>query len=148
MLSVDTTVDSILQDFRDTILSDVNAKECAPELRRQKVIAEGTETDIERARNARKACGILYDHLCRHCTLEQIMVFSRVLMEADDGLGRTRDVGQRLHARIQESGTVAIDKTVSPDVSPLHPSPLKTEVNTGRDSKYAAPCGVHLRCAA
>ena len=52
--STDISVDSILQEFRDVILSNVNAKECAPELRRQKVIAEGTETDIERARDARK----------------------------------------------------------------------------------------------
>ena len=92
--SADTTVDSILQEFRDEILSNVNAKECAPELRRQKVIAEGTETDIERARDARKASGILYDHLRVNCTLKQIVVFSEVLMVADGGLGRTRDVGQ------------------------------------------------------
>lgn len=100
--SADTTVDSILQEFRDDILNNVNAKECAPELRRQKVIAEGTETDIERARDARKASGILYDHLCRHCTYEQIVVFSRVLMEVDSGYGRMKNVGQRLHARIQK----------------------------------------------
>ena len=92
--SADTTVDSILQEFRDDILSNVNAKECAPELRRQKVIAESTETDIERARDARKASGILYDHLCRHCTYEQIVVFSRVLMEVDSGYGRMKNVGQ------------------------------------------------------
>ena len=102
--SADTTVNSILQEFSKDILSNVNAKECAPELRRQKVIAEGTETDIERARDARKASGILYDHLCRHCTLEQIVVFSRVLMEVDSGYGRMKNVGQRLHARIKKDG--------------------------------------------
>ena len=102
--SADMTVDCILEEFRDDILSNVNAKECASELRRQKVIAEGTETDIERARDARKASGILYDHLCRHCTLEQIVVFSRVLMEVDSGYGRMKNVGQRLHARIQKDG--------------------------------------------
>ena len=100
--SAETTVDCILEDFRDDILSNVNAKECASELRRQKVIAEGTETDIERARDARKASGILYDHLCRHCTLEQIVVFSRVLMEVDSGYGRMKNVGQRLHVRKME----------------------------------------------
>ena len=129
-------------------MNNVNAKECAPELRRQKVIAESTETDIERARDAKKASGILYDHLRRNCTLEQIVVFSRVLMEADDGLGNTRDVAQRLHARIQESDAVASVKKLSPNESQLYPSPPKAEVNTGRDSKYAAPCGVNLRCAA
>ena len=143
--SADTTVDSILQEFRDDILSDVNAKECAPELRRQKVIAESTETDIERARDARKASGILYDHLRMNCTLEQIVVFSRVLMEADGGLGRTRDVGQRFHARIQES---ARDQKESPDESPLHPPPPNGAESTGRDSKYAAHCGVHRRSVA
>ena len=45
--SADMTVDCILEVFRDDILSNVNAKKCAPELRRQKVIAEGTETGIE-----------------------------------------------------------------------------------------------------
>ncbi len=114
-------------------MSNVNAKECAPELRRQKVIAESTETDIERARDARKASGILYDHLCRNCTYEQIVVFSRVLMEVDDGYGRTKNVGYRLHARIQEGGAVASDPKVSPDESPLHPSTHKAEVNTGKD---------------
>ena len=133
--SADTTVDSILQEFRDEILNNVNAKECAPELRRQKVIAEGTETDIEQAKDARKARGVLYDYLRMNCTLEQIIVFSRVLMEADAGLGRTRDVGKQLHARIQES---ARGQTVSPDESPLHPP----------TSKYAAHCGVHRRSVA
>ena len=113
--SADTTVDSILQEFRDDILSNVNAKECAPELRRQKVIAEGTETDIEQAKDAGKARGVLYDHLQLNCTLEQIVVFSEVLMKADGGRGRTRDVGKRLHARIQESGTVASDRKESPE---------------------------------
>ena len=128
--SADTTVDSILQEFRDDFLSNVNAKECAPELRRQKVIAEGTETDIEQAKDAGKARGVLYDHLQLNCNLEQLVVFSEVLMKADGGHGRTRDVGKRLHARIQE---IARDQTVSPDESPLHPPPPKAEVNTGKD---------------
>ena len=131
--SADTTVDGILEEFRNDILSNVNAKECASELRRQKVIAEGTETDIKQAKDAGKARGVLYDHLCMNCTLEQIVVFSEVLMKADGGYGRTRDVGKRLHARIQESGAVASDRKVSPDESPLHPPPLKAEVNTGKD---------------
>ena len=114
-------------------MNNVNAKECAPELRRQKVIAEGTETDIERARDARKASGILYDYLRMNCTLEQIVVFSRVLMEVNDGVGRTKNVGYRLHAKIQEGGAVASDQKVSPDESPLNPSTHKAEVNTGKD---------------
>ena len=140
-------MDSILQEFRDDILSNVNAKECASELRRQKVIAKSTETDIERARDPRKASGILYDHLHMNCTLEQIVVFSEVLMGADGGYGRTKDVAQRLHARIQKSGAVASVKKLSPNESQLHPSPPKAE-GTGRDPKYAAPCSVHLWCAA
>ena len=91
----------ILEEFRDDILNNVNAKECAPKLRRRHVIAESTETDIERARDAKTAGGILYDHLRRNCTLEQIVVLSKVLMEVDSGLGRTKDVGQQLYARIQ-----------------------------------------------
>ena len=145
--SADTTVDSILDEFRDDILSNVNAKECAPELRRQKVIAEGTETDIERARSARNACGILFDHLRMNCTLKQIVVFSRVLMEADDGLGRTKNVGQRLQARIQVSGAVASGQKESPDESQPLSSTLKTEENVGKSYKYTAPHGVHLWCA-
>ena len=146
--SADTTVDSILQEFRDDILSNVNAKDCAPELRRQKVIAEGTETDIKEAKDSRKARGVLYDHLQLNCNLEQIVVFSEVLMEVDGGHGRTRDVGKRLHARIQRSGAVARDQTLSPDESALHPPPPKGVESTGRDSKYTAPCGVHLWCTA
>ena len=146
--SADTTVDSILEEFRDDILSNVNAKECAPELRRQKVIAEGTETDIKQAKDAGKARGVLYDHLCTNCTLEQIVVFSEVLMKADGGYGRTRDVGKRLHARIQESGAVGSVQKESPDESPLHPPPSKGAESTGRDSKYAAHCGAHRRSMA
>ena len=119
--STGTSVDSILQEFRDDILSNVNAKECAPELRRQHVIAECTETDIDRARDVRTGNGILYDHLRRQCTLEQIAVFSRVLMQADGGFGRTRDVGQRLHSKIQGTGTVATDQKVSPGEIQLWP---------------------------
>ena len=145
--SADTTVDSILQEFSKDILSNVNAKECAPELRRQKVIAESTKTDIERARDARNACGILFDHLRMNCTLEQIVVFSRVLMEVDGGYGRTRDVGKRLHARIHESGAVASSQKESPDESQLRPSPPKATENIGKSYKYTASCGVHLWCA-
>ena len=133
ILTCGPTVDSILQEFRDDILSNVNAKECAPELRRQEVIAEVTETDIERARDDKSARGVLYDYLHGNCTLEQIMVFSRVLMEVDGGLGRTRDLGQRLDARIQESGAVATE-------SPPHSS------NTGKDLIHSTV--VHLRSAA
>ena len=131
--SADMTVDSILQEFRPDILDEVNAKECAPELRRRNVITQVTETDIEQAKDARKARGVLYDHLQQNCNLKQIVVFSEVLIEADRGLGKTRDVGKRLHARIQESGAVASDQKVSPDESPLHPPLPKTEVNTGKD---------------
>ena len=99
----------------------MNAKECAPELRHQHVIAESTETDIERARDARTANGILYDHLRRQYALEQIAVFSRVLMQADDGFGRTRNVGQQLQSMIQGTGTVATDQKVSPGEIKLWP---------------------------
>ena len=132
--SAGTTVDTILQEFRDDILNNVNAKECAPELRRQRVIAESTETDIERARGVRKASGILYDHLRMNCTYEQIVVFSQVLMKVDDGLGKTKNVGYRLHARIQESGAVASEQKVSQDESQLHPATPKVEVKTGNIS--------------
>ena len=50
-------------------------------------------------------------------------VLPKVLMKDDDSLGRTRDVGQPLHSRIQESGGVATDQKVSPDKSPTHHHP-------------------------
>ena len=103
----------ILEEFRDDILKNVNAKECAPELRRRHVIAESTETDIERARDARTARGILYDHLHRQCTLEQIVELSKVLMEVDGGLGRTKRVGLRLYTRIQGIDAIATVKVVT-----------------------------------
>ena len=93
-------MEAILQEFRSDILDNVNAKEHAAELRRRKVIAESTETDIERAKSPRTASGILYDHLYKHSTLEQIRELSRVLKDADSGLGRTKEVGQRLYERI------------------------------------------------
>ena len=101
--TTDNAVEAVLQEFRNDILNNVNAKEHAAELRRLKVIAESTETDIERARNARMASGILYDHLYRHSTMEQIKDLSRVLKEADSGFGRTREVGERLYKRIQKT---------------------------------------------
>ena len=94
---------AILQETREDILNNVNAKEHAAELRRQKVIAESTETDIERARDARTASGILYDHLYKHSTLEQIRDLSKVLKEADSGFGRTKEVGEQLYDRIQQT---------------------------------------------
>ena len=103
----------ILEELRDDILKNVNAKECAPELRCRHVLAESTETDIERARDAKTACGILYDHLHRQCTLEQIVVLSRVLTEVDSGLGRTKGVGQRLYARIQGIDAIATVNVVT-----------------------------------
>ena len=106
-------MEKILEEFRDDILKNVNAKECAPELRRRHVIAESTETDIERARDAKTAGGVLYDHLHRHCTLEQIVVLSRVLMEVDSGFGRTKKVGQRLYTRIQGIDAFATVKVVT-----------------------------------
>ena len=100
-LTLDNSVNSILEDFKNDILSNANAKEYAAELRRQKVIAESTETDIKGARDARTANGILYDHLQTHSTMEQIRDLSRVLKNADSGFGRTKEVGERLYKRIQ-----------------------------------------------
>ena len=93
-------MEKILEEFRDEILKHVNAKECAPELRQRKVIAKSTETDIARARDDKTARIKLYKHLRKDCTLEQIVVLSRVLMEVDSGFGNTKEVGQRLDARI------------------------------------------------
>ena len=47
-------MEAILREFRDDILKDVNAKVCAPELRREEVIAEGTETDINQAKSVKE----------------------------------------------------------------------------------------------
>ena len=121
VLCTDDSVDAILAEFKDDILDNVNAKECAPDLRRQHVIAASTETDIKLAKDAREARGILYDHLCSHCTLEQIVTFSKVLMKANGGYGRTREVGQQLYARIPVSGAVATDQDMSPGESQLRP---------------------------
>ena len=107
-------MEKILEEFRDDILKNVNAKECAPELRRRHVIAESTETDIERARDARTARGILYDHLLRNCTLEQIVVLSRVLMEVDRGFGKTKEVGQQMYARINGADASGTGQNVGP----------------------------------
>ena len=130
-------MDTILQEFRDEILNNVNAKECARELRIQEVIAETTETDIERARDARMACIILYNHLRKNCIFKQIVVLARVLMEVDSGLGKTREVGQRLYARIQGVDASGTDQKVDSDEPPLHPSAPKTEAHTGNNYMYS-----------
>ena len=103
----------------------MNAKECAPELRRQHVIAESTETDIERARDTKTASGILYDHLYRNCTVEQIVLFSKILTEVDGGFGRTRQVGQQMSARMQGtgSGSASTQQNMGPYESQLHSIP-------------------------
>ena len=106
-------MDAILQEFRDEILRNVNAKTCAPELRRRGVIAASTETDIERAKDPRSACGVLYDHLCQNCSFKQIVMLSTVLMEVDDGFGRTKEVGERLHMRINGSDPGGSDQQLS-----------------------------------
>ena len=118
-------MNAILQEFRDDILSNVNAKTCAPELRRQGVIAASTETDIEQAKDARSACGILYDHLCQNCSFNQIVMLPTVLMGVDEGFGRTKEVGQRLHMRIHGIDPGGSDQQLSP-----HPLPMNT-TNTG-----------------
>ena len=100
--STDNSVEAILQEFRDDILNKVNAKEHAAELRRQGVIAPSTETDIDRARDARKASGILYDHLYKNSKLKEIKELSKVLKEADSGFSKTKEVGRRLYERIQQ----------------------------------------------
>ena len=123
---------TILQEFRDDLLIIVNAKSCAPELRRQKVIAESVETDIAQAKDKKTACGILYDHLCQECTFEQIVGLSKVLMEVDGGFGKTREVGQRLHERVLGIRGGGTDRQVSLHRSHL-PLPLpKNETNTGK----------------
>ena len=107
--STDYLVNTILQEFRNDILNIVNAKEHAAELRRRNVIAESTETYIQRAKDVRTASGILYDHLYEHCTLEQIGELSIVLKEVDSGFGRTKKVGRRLYERIQQTKAAATE---------------------------------------
>ena len=124
-------MDKILQEFRDDILNNVNAKECAPELRRQGVIAVSTETKIARAKDKKTACGILYDHLLEECTFEQIVMLTKVLMEVDCGFGRTREVGQRLHERVLGIHGGGTDRQVSLHRSQLPLLLLKNEASTG-----------------
>ena len=118
-------MDEILQEFKDDFLKNLNAKHCAPELRRQNVIAESTETDIAQAKDAKLARGILYDHLYENCTLDQIVVLSRVLRDVDRGFGRTKEIGQRLHARIQRLDGGGTDR------SQLNPPLSQNKANTG-----------------
>ena len=61
--------------------------------------AEGTEIDIAQAKGAKRADGILYDYLRENCTLDQIVMLSKVLMDVDKGcFGRTRNIMNHMHA--------------------------------------------------
>ena len=94
-------METILQEFKEDILNKVNAKECAPKLRRQGVIPERIETQIAQSLDAQTAQGILYDHLKKDCTLKQIELLSGILVGVDSGFGTTKEVGKQLQTRIQ-----------------------------------------------
>ena len=117
--------------MKDDILNNVNAKQFAPELRRQEVIPQSIATDIDRARDPKTASGILYDHLCEDCTFEQIVKLSRVLKDVDAGYGKTREVGQRLHARIRGPDGSETDQQKHPHGSQQQPSLSESEANKG-----------------
>ena len=93
---------AILQDVKDDILTKVNARMCAPALRRQEVIPEEIELKIL-SEAAQMARGTLYDHLKSDCTLQQLEKLAEVLVGVDRGFGTTREVGQELQQRIQSS---------------------------------------------
>ena len=101
MHSSDISVEAILQDVKDIFLTKVNAKMCAPKLRRQGVIPEMIETRIARSEDVQKAREILYDHLQKECTFQQIETLARVLADVDRGFGRTKEVGRLLQMRIR-----------------------------------------------
>ena len=82
----------------------MNAKRFAPNLRRQGIIAEVTETDIDRAKDSETANEILYDHLHKDCTSDQILLLSRVLMDVDAGFGNTRQLGKLLSTSFHGQG--------------------------------------------
>lgn len=124
-------MEAILREFRDDILKDVNAKVCAPELRREEVIAESTETDINQARSVKRANGILYDYLRENCTLDQIVMLSRVLTDVDKGYRRTRTLGQRLHARTQGLGGGGTYQQESQNGSQRYPPQPRNGSNRG-----------------
>ena len=111
--STDNSVDAILQKFSNDILKDVNAKECAPELKQKNLIAESTATGIAEAKDAQTARRILFDHIHENSTSDQIVQFSRVLMRVDAAFGKTRKVGERLHAEIQGLVAGGTDQKIS-----------------------------------
>ena len=133
-MSTDNSVEAILQEFRAAVLKDVNAKVCAPELRREEVIAEGTKTDIAQARSVKEANGILNDYLRENCTLDQIVMLSKVLMDVDNAYRRTRTLGQRLHARTQGLGGGGTHQQESQNRSQIHQSLPENETSAGEDS--------------
>ena len=92
-------MEAIVQEFEEDILTKVNAKECAPKLKRQGVIPEKIETEIARSEDAQTAQGILYDHIRKDCSLQQIEMLAGVLV--DSGFGTTKEVGLQLQERIQ-----------------------------------------------
>ena len=133
-------MDKLLQEFRDDILNNVNAKECAPELRREGVIAVSTQTEIDRAKDKKTACGILYDHLLEECTFEQIVMLTKVLMEVDCGFGKTREVGRRLHESVLGIHGGGTDRQVSLRRSQL---PLLLSKNEGSTGNYGELHSIH-----
>ena len=104
---------------------------CAPDLRCEVVIAEDTKTDIARPRSVKRANEILYDYLRGNCTINQIVTLSRVLLDIDCGFGRTRKLGQRLHARIQGPSGGSTYQQEWQHGSQLHPSVPNNETSSG-----------------
>ena len=140
-------MEAILQEFKEDILNKVNAKECAPRLRRQGVIPENIETEIARSKDAQ---GILYDHLQKECTLERVKKLAEVLVGIDSGFGTTKEVGEQLQAQIrgpdaQERGSPSSEAN-SPSsltsASSCSPSKLLTLIITFAVSVVVIPCAV------
>ena len=119
-------MEAILQEFKDDILNKVNAKVCAPTLRRQEVIPEKIELEI-RLEDAQTARGTLYDHLKSDCTLQQLEKLAKVLVGVDGGFGTTREVGQQLQKRIQGSDA---HKRRSPSPEASSPSLSSSSAST------------------
>ena len=148
MHSSDNSVEAILQDVKDDFLTKVNAKECAPKLRRQGVIPEKIETKINRSEDAQTAREILYDHLQKEGTFQQIETLAEVLADVDRGFGRTKEVGRLLQMRIRgpdvherrSPSSEANSPSSLSSASSCLPSKLRTLFISFAVSVVAIPC--------
>ena len=90
-----------LKKFYHEIKTDMDARDIALELFLDEAIPEGVKTDIQKARDARSANLLLYDHLLNQASLSTLTSVCDVMSEAD-GMDKMKSLGRRMKDELQQ----------------------------------------------